>query len=155
MAAQSLENNPWFHGRISRNAAEYLLHNGIDGSFLVRESESTLGDHSISVRFEGRVGLYLAVGKILSLLKLTHFFHRQVYHYRVNKLTTGGYFIAKDSVFSSLRDLVTSLGNNSDGLMFSPFCLLFTKLNFNRPHLLSAVSCIKSQCRNIWGVSRG
>jgi hypothetical protein len=43
--------------QISRNAAEYNLRNGIDGSFLVRESESNPGENSISLRFEGKVGM--------------------------------------------------------------------------------------------------
>ena len=42
----------------SRNAAEYLLSSGINGSFLVRESESSPGQRSISLRYEGRVYHY-------------------------------------------------------------------------------------------------
>ena len=41
-----------------RNAAEYLLSSGINGSFLVRESESSPGQRSVSLRFEGRVYHY-------------------------------------------------------------------------------------------------
>ena len=41
-----------------RNAAEYLLSSGINGSFLVRESESSPGQRSISLRYEGRVYHY-------------------------------------------------------------------------------------------------
>ena len=47
-----------YHGPISRNAAEYLLSSGINGSFLVRESESSPGQCSISLRCEGRVYHY-------------------------------------------------------------------------------------------------
>uniref|UniRef100_A0A8C5SIE6 SH2 domain-containing protein n=1 Tax=Laticauda laticaudata TaxID=8630 RepID=A0A8C5SIE6_LATLA len=56
----------WYHGPVSRNAAEYLLSSGINGSFLVRESESSPGQRSISLRYEGRV-----------------------YHYRINTASDG------------------------------------------------------------------
>ena len=72
----SLEKHSWYHGPVSRNAAEYLLSSGINGSFLVRESESSPGQRSISLRYEGRV-----------------------YHYRINtasdgKVGTGNSFCA-------------------------------------------------------------
>ena len=54
----SVDKFSWYHGPISRNASEYLLSSGINGSFLVRESESSPGQRSISVRFEGRVYHY-------------------------------------------------------------------------------------------------
>merc|ERR1719508_5754 len=54
----SLDQHSWYHGPISRNSAEYLLSSGINGSFLVRESESSAGQRSISLRFEGRVYHY-------------------------------------------------------------------------------------------------
>uniref|UniRef100_A0A673M3L3 Tyrosine-protein kinase n=1 Tax=Sinocyclocheilus rhinocerous TaxID=307959 RepID=A0A673M3L3_9TELE len=62
----SLEKHSWYHGPVSRNAAEYLLSSGINGSFLVRESESSPGQRSISLRCEGRV-----------------------YHYRINTASDG------------------------------------------------------------------
>jgi hypothetical protein len=67
----SLEKHSWYHGPISRNAAEYLLSSGINGSFLVRESESSPGQRSISLRYEGRV-----------------------YHYRINEDAEGKVSIA-------------------------------------------------------------
>lgn len=54
----SLDKFSWYHGPVSRNAAEYLLSSGINGSFLVRESESSPGQRSISLRYEGRVYHY-------------------------------------------------------------------------------------------------
>ena len=42
----------WYHGRITRNKAEeQLLKQPIDGAFLIRESESTPGDFSLSVKW--------------------------------------------------------------------------------------------------------
>ncbi|VDO78403.1 unnamed protein product [Soboliphyme baturini] len=49
-------NERWFHGNISGAEAEKLLMDqGRNGSFLVRESQSTLGDYALSVRLEDRV----------------------------------------------------------------------------------------------------
>ena len=54
----SLDKFSWFHGPVSRSKAEYLLSSGINGSFLVRESESCPGQLSISLRFDGKVYHY-------------------------------------------------------------------------------------------------
>ncbi|KAB1260718.1 Tyrosine-protein kinase ABL2 [Camelus dromedarius] len=62
----SLEKHSWYHGPVSRSAAEYLLSSLINGSFLVRDSESSPGQLSISLRYEGRV-----------------------YHYRINAAADG------------------------------------------------------------------
>jgi abelson tyrosine-protein kinase 1 len=48
----------WYHGKITRSEAEQLLGSGINGSFLVRESETNPGQFSISLRHEGRVYHY-------------------------------------------------------------------------------------------------
>ncbi|XP_078495618.1 growth factor receptor-bound protein 2-like [Ciona intestinalis] len=46
----------WYAGRITRANAELRLKNAtIDGSFLIRESESTLGDFSLSVKVNSGV----------------------------------------------------------------------------------------------------
>lgn len=71
----SLEKHSWYHGPVSRNAAEYLLSSGINGSFLVRESESSPGQRSISLRYEGRV-----------------------YHYRINTASDGKVGISGEKV---------------------------------------------------------
>ncbi|EUB61222.1 Tyrosine-protein kinase Abl [Echinococcus granulosus] len=49
---------PWYHGAVSRQAAEQLLRSGITGSYLVRESESAPGQLSVTVRNLGRVYHY-------------------------------------------------------------------------------------------------
>uniref|UniRef100_A0A336MRU8 non-specific protein-tyrosine kinase n=1 Tax=Culicoides sonorensis TaxID=179676 RepID=A0A336MRU8_CULSO len=79
----SLEKHSWYHGPISRNAAEYLLSSGINGSFLVRESESSPGQRSISLRYEGRV-----------------------YHYRINEDSDGKVFVTAEAKFNTLAELV-------------------------------------------------
>jgi len=54
----TLEKLPWFHGNITRAEAELCLKNGMNGSFLVRESEST---YSISLCCDGRVFHYVII----------------------------------------------------------------------------------------------
>ncbi|XP_061118541.1 tyrosine-protein kinase ABL1-like isoform X1 [Conger conger] len=90
----SLEKHSWYHGPVSRNAAEYLLSSGINGSFLVRESESSPGQRSISLRYEGRV-----------------------YHYRINTASDGKLFVSSESRFNTLAELVHHHSTVSDGLI--------------------------------------
>jgi len=91
----SLEKHSWYHGPISRNAAEYLLSSGINGSFLVRESESSPGQRSISLRYEGRV-----------------------YHYRIQLgVEDNFYFVTAESRFPTLAELVHHHSIHSDGLI--------------------------------------
>ncbi|KAJ8379727.1 hypothetical protein SKAU_G00005050 [Synaphobranchus kaupii] len=90
----SLEKHSWYHGPVSRNAAEYLLSSGINGSFLVRESESSPGQRSISLRYEGRV-----------------------YHYRINTASDSKLYVSSDSRFNTLAELVHHHSTVSDGLI--------------------------------------
>ena len=107
----SLDKFSWYHGQISRNASEYLLSSGINGSFLVRESESSPGQRSISVRYEGRVYHYRITedsdGKVcfgfdtghVTTVKLLNF--RTPENYAVNylkfkqRIQTLGYFVKR------------------------------------------------------------
>lgn len=93
-AINSLEKHSWFHGQISRNAAEYLLSSGINGSFLVRESESNAGQLSISLRYDGRV-----------------------YHYRVSNLQEGKIYVCSESQFNTIAELVHHHSVSADGLV--------------------------------------
>ncbi|XP_072396531.1 tyrosine-protein kinase Abl isoform X2 [Diabrotica undecimpunctata] len=103
----SLEKHSWYHGPISRNAAEYLLSSGINGSFLVRESESSPGQRSISLRYEGRV-----------------------YHYRINEDSEGKVFVTAESKFNTLAELVHHHSMISDGLITQ---LLYPAPKHNKP----------------------
>ncbi|XP_059837432.1 tyrosine-protein kinase SRK2 [Hypanus sabinus] len=92
---RSIEAEPWFFGGIKRADAEKLLMmtgNG-HGSFLVRESESKVGDFSLSVR-DGDA----------------------VKHYKIRQLDEGGFFIARRSTFQTLAELVNNYMMNQDGL---------------------------------------
>ncbi|VDO07481.1 unnamed protein product, partial [Rodentolepis nana] len=66
VASEDASTYPWYHGAVSRQAAEQLLRSGITGSYLVRESESAPGQLSVTVRNLGRV-----------------------YHYRISRDTCG------------------------------------------------------------------
>ncbi|XP_063910862.1 tyrosine-protein kinase Abl isoform X4 [Zophobas morio] len=103
----SLEKHSWYHGPISRNAAEYLLSSGINGSFLVRESESSPGQRSISLRYEGRV-----------------------YHYRINEDAEGKVFVTAESKFNTLAELVHHHSMLADGLITQ---LLYPAPKHNKP----------------------
>lgn len=51
-----MKDHVWYHGRITRAKAEdTLTKQPHDGAFLIRESESTPGDFSLSVKFGGGV----------------------------------------------------------------------------------------------------
>ncbi|XP_071948320.1 tyrosine-protein kinase ABL1-like isoform X2 [Antedon mediterranea] len=90
----SLHNHAWYHGAISRNTAEYLLNSGIDGSFLVRDSESSTGQLSISLRYDGRV-----------------------FHYRISTSTDGRVYVTSESRFNSVAQLILHHCKVADGLV--------------------------------------
>lgn len=91
---ECLTQYPWFHGAVARNAAEYLLSSGINGSFLVRESESSPGQRSISLRYEGRV-----------------------YHYRIQMDDDRDLFVSAEARFPDLDQLVRHHNRHADGLI--------------------------------------
>ncbi|KAI8501246.1 PREDICTED: growth factor receptor-bound protein 2-like isoform X3 [Branchiostoma belcheri] len=73
----------WFHGKISRQMAEErLMKQEMDGAFLIRESESSPGDFSLSVKF-----------------------HKEVQHFKVLRDGAGKYFLWVVK-FNSLNELV-------------------------------------------------
>ncbi|RWS26041.1 tyrosine-protein kinase Abl-like protein [Leptotrombidium deliense] len=107
----SLEKHSWYHGPISRSAAEYLLSSGINGSFLVRESESSPGQRSISLRYEGRV-----------------------YHYRINEDADGKVYVTSECRFNTLAELVHHHSMQADGLITM---LLYPAPKRNKPTLFA------------------
>ncbi|CAB60296.2 Tyrosine-protein kinase abl-1 [Caenorhabditis elegans] len=93
----SLDKYTWYHGKISRSDSEAILGSGITGSFLVRESETSIGQYTISVRHDGRV-----------------------FHYRINVDNTEKMFITQEVKFRTLGELVHHHSVHADGLI----CLL-------------------------------
>ena len=63
------------------------------GSFLIRDSETTPGDFSLSIRDTEKVR-----------------------HYRIRKLDNGGYFVTRRITFENLSDLVAHYRKEADGL---------------------------------------
>jgi len=82
---ETMDTEPWFHGKIKRQAAERLIavaNSG--GAFLIRESESEPGNFSLSVK-EGE----------------------GVKHYRIRMLDNNkGYFISSRCTFKTLNEMV-------------------------------------------------
>jgi len=107
----SLNRHDWYHGKISRNRAEYLLSSGINGSFLIRESESSPGQYSLSVRYEGRI-----------------------YHYRVNNDADGSMYVQEIIKFKSIPELVSYHNQEPGGLIA---CLRFAAPKLEKPTVYS------------------
>ena len=85
----------WFCGRIKRIDAEEQLMSSINnyGSYLIRESESTVGRYSLSVRDKD-----------------------QVRHYKILQSDNQEFYINAHSMFKTLQDLVIHHQQDADGL---------------------------------------
>uniref|UniRef100_A0A8D0E2K2 Tyrosine-protein kinase n=1 Tax=Salvator merianae TaxID=96440 RepID=A0A8D0E2K2_SALMN len=97
----SLETEEWFFKGISRKDAErqLLAPGNVIGSFMIRESESTKGSYSLSVRdFDNE--------KKMDIVK----------HYKIRTLDNGGFYISPRNTFYTLQDLVSHYKGQSDGL---------------------------------------
>ncbi|RLV98845.1 hypothetical protein DV515_00010455 [Chloebia gouldiae] len=96
----SLETEEWFFKDISRKDAErQLLGPGnMIGSFMIRDSETTKGSYSLSVRD----GDELRGGAVK--------------HYKIRTLDSGGFYISPRNNFNTLQDLVQHYKDQSDGL---------------------------------------
>ncbi|XP_020027540.1 tyrosine-protein kinase HCK isoform X2 [Castor canadensis] len=96
----SLETEEWFFKGISRKDAErHLLAPGnVLGSFMIRDSETTKGSYSLSVRdYDPQQG-------------------DTVKHYKIRTLDSGGFYISPRSTFSNLQELVDHYKKGKDGL---------------------------------------
>ncbi|XP_059561860.1 tyrosine-protein kinase HCK isoform X2 [Myotis daubentonii] len=96
----SLEREEWFFKGISRKDAErqLLAPGNVLGSFMIRDSETTKGSYSLSVRdYDPQ--------------------HRDaVKHYKIRTLDNGGFYISPRNTFSTLQELVAHYMKGSDGL---------------------------------------
>ncbi|XP_028995790.1 tyrosine-protein kinase Lck [Betta splendens] len=96
----TMEMEPWFFKNISRNEAMRLLlaPGNTQGSFLIRESETSPGSYSLSVRdLDQNTG-------------------EGVKHYRIRNMDNGGFYITAKISFVSLKELVQHHSRETDGL---------------------------------------
>ncbi|KAM4842429.1 tyrosine-protein kinase HCK isoform 2-T2 [Thomomys bottae] len=96
----SLETEEWFFKKVSRKDAErqLLTPGNMLGSFMIRDSETTKGSYSLSVRdFDPQQG-------------------DTVKHYKIRTLDSGGFYISPRSTFSTLQELVDHYKKGKDGL---------------------------------------
>uniref|UniRef100_A0A3B4EV42 Tyrosine-protein kinase n=1 Tax=Pundamilia nyererei TaxID=303518 RepID=A0A3B4EV42_9CICH len=98
--ADSIQAEEWYFGKMGRKDAERLLLNPGNhrGTFLVRESETTKGAYSLSIRdWDESKG-------------------DNVKHYKIRKLDNGGYYITTRAQFDTLQKLVKHYTEHADGL---------------------------------------
>uniref|UniRef100_A0A8C5P8G1 Tyrosine-protein kinase n=1 Tax=Leptobrachium leishanense TaxID=445787 RepID=A0A8C5P8G1_9ANUR len=95
-----LETEQWFFKNLGRkNAERQLLAPGnLQGSFLVRESETSKESYSLSVR-----DLDQNQGEVVK-------------HYKIRNMDDGGFYISPRITFSSLHDMVQHYSSKMDGL---------------------------------------
>lgn len=92
---KSIEAEPWYFRKIKRIEAEkrLLLPENTHGAYLIRDSESRPQEYSLSVRDKDTVK-----------------------HYRIQRLEEGGFFIASNTKFRNLKDLVDYYKDEAFGL---------------------------------------
>ncbi|XP_034392160.1 tyrosine-protein kinase HCK isoform X2 [Cyclopterus lumpus] len=100
VAKDTLEAEEWFFKGVSRKDAErQLLAPGNKvGSFMIRDSETTKGSYSLSVR-DGD-------SKVSDTVK----------HYKIRTLDNGGFYISPRNTFTNLQELVSHYKKQGDGL---------------------------------------
>nr|XP_020731076.1 tyrosine-protein kinase Srms [Odocoileus virginianus texanus] len=118
VAPETLSDQPWYFSGISRTQAQQLLLSppNAPGAFLVRPSESSHGDYSLSVRAQTKVC-----------------------HYRISTAADGSLYLQRDRLFPSLDELLAYYKANWK-LIQSPLlqpCTLQKSLEqdeWERPH---------------------
>lgn len=92
---KSLGAEPWYFRKIGRADAESRLRKpgNEDGAFIIRDSDTTAHQYSLSLRHEN-----------------------DIKHYRIRQFESGGFYINRKKVFSTIHDLVLHYSNAPDGL---------------------------------------
>ncbi|XP_061667885.1 tyrosine-protein kinase Fyn isoform X4 [Syngnathoides biaculeatus] len=126
----SIQAEDWYFGKLGRKEAErQLLSTGnVRGTFLIRESETTKGAFSLSIRDWDDV-------------KGDH-----VKHYKIRKLDSGGYYITTRAQFDSLQRLVQHYSDRAAGLC----CRLVVPCHKGIPRLAD----LSVKTKDVWEIPR-
>ncbi|XP_064196065.1 tyrosine-protein kinase fynb isoform X1 [Anguilla rostrata] len=126
----SIQAEDWYFGKLGRKDAErQLLSNGNPrGTFLIRESETTKGAFSLSIRDWDDV-------------KGEH-----VKHYKIRKLDSGGYYITTRAQFDTLQQLVQHYSERAAGLC----CRLVVPCHKGMPRLAD----LSVKTKDVWEIPR-
>ncbi|KAM9778503.1 tyrosine-protein kinase Fyn isoform X1 [Syngnathus typhle] len=126
----SIQAEDWYFGKLGRKEAErQLLSTGNPrGTFLIRESETTKGAFSLSIRDWDDV-------------KGDH-----VKHYKIRKLDSGGYYITTRAQFDSLQQLVQHYSDRAAGLC----CRLVVPCHKGMPRLTD----LSVKTKDVWEIPR-
>ncbi|XP_035881481.1 tyrosine-protein kinase Fgr isoform X3 [Phyllostomus discolor] len=123
----SIQAEEWYFGKIGRKDSERQLLSPSNprGAFLIRESETTKGAYSLSI-------------KDWDEARGDH-----VKHYKIRKLDTGGYYITARAQFDSVQELVQHYMEVNDGLCY----LLTAACTTMKPQTLGLA-------KDAWEISR-
>ncbi|KAG9336151.1 hypothetical protein JZ751_002498, partial [Albula glossodonta] len=126
----SIQAEDWYFGKLGRKDAErQLLSTGNPrGTFLIRESETTKGAFSLSIRDWDDI-------------KGDH-----VKHYKIRKLDSGGYYITTRAQFEMLQQLVQHYSERAAGLC----CRLVVPCHKGMPRLAD----LSVKTKDVWEIPR-
>ncbi|GFO01440.1 growth factor receptor-bound protein 2 [Plakobranchus ocellatus] len=132
----------WFHGKITRSSAEQtvLKPGQPDGAFLIRESESTPGDFSLTVRFKGTAQHFKVLrdgaGKYFLWVVKFNSLNQLVDYHRTSSVSRTETIYLKDMVLDSATKLrakfdFTSRGEEEMSISRGDIITLIEKVDSN------------------------
>ncbi|XP_073677366.1 tyrosine-protein kinase Fgr isoform X1 [Garra rufa] len=126
----SIQAEEWYFGKMGRKDAErqLLAQNNPRGTFLIRESETTKGAYSLSIRdWDDAKGDH-------------------VKHYKIRKLDNGGYYITTRTQFDTVPELVEHYTERAAGLC----CRLLGSCRRGMPKLAD----LSVKTKDVWEIPR-
>ncbi|KAM4695127.1 tyrosine-protein kinase Fyn isoform 3-T3 [Discoglossus pictus] len=126
----SIQAEEWYFGKLGRKDAErqLLSFGNPRGTYLIRESETTKGAYSLSIRDWDD-------------MKGDH-----VKHYKIRKLDNGGYYITTRAQFETLQQLVHHYSERAAGLC----CRLVVPCHKGMPRLTD----LSVKTKDVWEIPR-